>query len=200
MVEKEISRVQGQHDSVEQEALSLQSEFDYLGHLLDEVEREQWALESDKSLLAEIESQVEPIRKRLVERERRVKHEEKELNALEAEYEREAQSPEYEEGIKGSCLVQRRQQELESQIEETRQEQQRLLQQLQDISDGTGLQDLNVDVACEEEMRTKLLVFRNSESDWAESVRLHQLEVQKLEVKLKEMKVAKTKMSKTLTW
>lgn len=28
---------------------------------------------------------------------------------------------------------------------------QRLLQQLQDISDGTGLQDLNVDVACEEE-------------------------------------------------
>lgn len=185
LVEQEISRLQDQRDLAEQEALSLQSEFDDLGHLLDEVEREQWTLESDKNLLAEIESQVEPIRKRLVERERRVRSEEDELKALEASCdEREASCPEYDESSKGSCLAQRSQ-ELEIQIQERRQEQQRLLQQLQDLSDGT---DLNADGASEEEMRSKLMQFRNSESDWAESVRLHQVEVQKLEAKLKEFK------------
>eukprot|EP00913_Durusdinium_trenchii_P012524 g11760.t1 len=163
LVEGEIRRVQEQHDVVEQEALSLQSEYDDLGYLLDEVEREQWSLESDRSLLAEIESQVEPIRRRLVERERRLRSEEEELNAAEERSgvepegwkmveleDREAQlEPEYQESTKAAFAVQRRQQELERQIEETRQQQQRLLHQLQEMS--VGQNGYTADLASEEE-------------------------------------------------
>jgi len=214
--ESELKLLRDQRDFVEQEALSIQWDFEDCGRQLDEVEREQWALEADQKLLDEIEAQVEPIRLRLLEREKRLQAEEQELRAQEADCEeREAQLlPEYQRCCQSLAAAESRQQELSAREQESLLQQQRLVQQQRDLgceeirlsgkegalqrySGGSAGSDVPSDV---EEMRRKLArLQRGSESDWAERLRLQQAKVQQLEARLLELQDGKSQEEERLT-
>eukprot|EP00931_Biecheleriopsis_adriatica_P010273 TRINITY_DN111361_c0_g1_i1.p1 TRINITY_DN111361_c0_g1~~TRINITY_DN111361_c0_g1_i1.p1 ORF type:complete len:402 (+),score=130.53 TRINITY_DN111361_c0_g1_i1:30-1208(+) len=210
--ESEFQSLSDQREFVEQEALSMQWEFEDCGRQLDEVEREQWALEADRRLLGEIESQVAPIRRRLIDRERRLQAEEDDLRAREADCEeREAQLlPEYQCSFQAVVAAESRQKELDGREAESREQQQRLLQQQRNLGgeeirlsgiEGalqrhSSVNDAPVAIATSsvEEMRRKLTRLKGSESDWAERLRLQQLEVQQLEVRLLQLQAGKEEL------
>ncbi|CAE8625851.1 unnamed protein product, partial [Polarella glacialis] len=202
LVEVEFQGAQLQREEAEQEALSTHWEFEDCGRQLDEAEREQWALSADQRLLEEIEAQVEPIRRRLAEREHGLQEEEEELRACEADCdEREARTlPEYQHSVQSLLAAESRQRELQSREEESSEQQQRLLQRQRHFG-GEEIRLSGIEGALQrqssllggtassltesiEDMRRKLARLRGSESDWAERERLQQLEVQLLEAQL----------------
>eukprot|EP00933_Yihiella_yeosuensis_P042978 TRINITY_DN3765_c1_g5_i1.p1 TRINITY_DN3765_c1_g5~~TRINITY_DN3765_c1_g5_i1.p1 ORF type:complete len:398 (+),score=117.87 TRINITY_DN3765_c1_g5_i1:67-1260(+) len=208
LAESELRRFRKAHEEVEEEESSFHLEMEDCGRQLDETERQQWALNADRQLLAEIEAQVEPIRRRLMERELRLEVEEQELSAREADCdERETSlSPEYQYHIQALVTAESRHRELESREQESLEQQRRLIQRQRDLgcteirlsgqegalrqqSSGT-LKSLSVE--SDKEVRRKLLRLRSSESDWAERLRLQQLEVQKLEARLQHLQASQS--------
>ncbi|CAE7449240.1 unnamed protein product [Symbiodinium natans] len=192
-VDDEVGRMRSQFDQIEQEAQLLHLEFEEAVQQLDEVEREEWALDADKRLLEEIEAQVEPVRRRLVERERRLHYDEEELKAQEADCEeKEAQLFQaYYQAQQAVSAIRQRQQDLERKVEESCQQQQRLLLQFQELgdSDGGRLEAVpqSDGTTPAEEIRQRL-GQQSVDMDWAHSLRQQQTYLQQMEVELLQLK------------
>lgn len=208
-IEDEAKRQDFIQHAAWRDAEEQQHELEDCGQRLDEIEREQWTLENDQRLLDEIEAQVEPIRRGLEERSQRLQAEEAELLPQEADCEeREAQLlPEHRRTAQQLVAAEARIRDLESREEESRQQQQRLLQQQRDLGGEevhlSGLETallksaepktLEAAAKSPEEMAQKLGQLRTSQGDWAERLRLHQLEVHELEAELVRLQARKSK-------
>ena len=188
-VDDQVGRMRREFDQIEKETQLLHLEFEEAVQQLDEVEREEWALHEDKRLLEEIEAQVEPVlRRRLVERERRLHFEEEELKAQEADCEeKEAQFlPAYQQAQQAVLAVRQRQQDIDKRIEESCQQQRRLLQQFQDLGEiDAGLQ---LDDATLQRDSTAFVEGHAADIDWSHSLQPQQTYLRQMEVDLLQLK------------
>ena len=187
-VDDQVGRMRREFDQIEKETQLLHLEFEEAVQQLDEVEREEWALHEDKRLLEEIEAQVEPVRRRLVERERRLHFEEEELKAQEADCEeKEAQFlPAYQQAQQAVLAVRQRQQDIDKRIEESCQQQRRLLQQFQDLGEiDAGLQ---LDDATLQRDSTAFVEGHAADIDWSHSLQQQQTYLRQMEVDLLQLK------------
>ena len=187
-IDDQVERMRREFDQIEKETQLLHLEFEEAVQQLDEVEREEWALHEDKRLLGEIEAQVEPVRRRLVERERRLHFEEEELKAQEADCEeKEAQFlPAYQQAQQAVLAVRQRQQDIDKRIEESCQQQRRLLQQFQDLGEIDG--GLQLDGAALQSNTTASAEGHTADIDWAHSLRQQQTYLRQMEVDLLQLK------------
>lgn len=201
IVEDELQRIREQRSLLDSESLSIAQECEALRMRLDDIEGETNTLDGEDMLQDELELHIDPINRRLVERERRLNAKEMELRGLEEECdERECKVvPECRRSIEAYKAAQDRAAELKSREEGSELQLEQLLQRLRDLC-GTDIRLSGLEGALQwgvrdiefpdnlDGMRDRLDHLRGVDADWSERVRQQQAEVVGLEAQVEALK------------
>lgn len=207
VVEEELDQIRQQRTSFDAEAAELACEYEGVSRRLDEAERDRRVLSSDEQLLTEIEEQLEPIHRILVERERRLCDDDTEFRVREADCdEREARvAPEHRRSLEALALAEQRIGELRAREEASEAHQLRLILRQKDLG-GAERHLISLEGAVQrrsggassdvpaaespgsiKEARSRLMRLRSADADWAERVRVQQCGVERLEAILEHL-------------
>lgn len=212
-IEDACAPVGAEHARLKAKAVGLDRERAAVSAKLREVEQERETLLADELLLAEIEGQIEPIRRSLAARELRLATDEADVGTHEAEREKGEAALLHEQASCDAQLhqLEDRARELRSRKEESEQQLQRVLSRQRDLGGAEirlhGLEGAlrshavaertaedsrsGSATAAPEEAQMRLAKLRRADAVWGVRVHAQEAEIRELEARVEELETAK---------